>query len=250
MAELCRWASAHWIRFRGVETPDSLDLSARPRGAAGWKIGPDMPAGPDGRRRPSPVWCALGLYASRAAAEGAVAEPARFMPFLDRAVEAWHALLLPFAHRGECNHLDPSRPGALFRVAADPGGPLMVMTSAGFDLGPDLDVDRVVDFRRNTDRVREQAAVADGIRAHQVFAPHTRVDDGITMTVWRDDAAMLQFAYGCGRHRVQIERQMAGRVVDRSSFTRFRILRTAGRWQGSDPAAAAPDAGQVGLLAP
>lgn len=238
--ENCKWASAHWIRFRAIETPDSLDLCAYPSAAASWKIGPDGPCGPDGQRLPSAVWCALGLYTSRADAEDAIAAPASFMPFLNRADEAWHALLQPYAHRGECNHLNPSNPGELFEIEGeDPGGPLMVMTSAGFNLGPDLDVDRVIDFRRHVDRVRDQVAMAEGNLAHRVFTPYVRGEDGITMTLWRDEAAMFQFAYRPGLHRTQLERHKIEPMADRSSFTRCRVLRTSGRWEGRDPIAAA-----------
>ncbi len=37
---ICRWATLHWIRFAGIETPGRLDLSRQPEGAARWKIGP------------------------------------------------------------------------------------------------------------------------------------------------------------------------------------------------------------------
>src|SRR5690606_14197980 len=159
----------------------------------------------------------------------AVAEPGRFMPFLGETIEAWHALLLPVAHRGECNHFDRECPGPLVQPHDDdPGGPLVVMTTAGFDLGPDLDMDRVVDFRRNVDRVRLSAAAADGNLARQVFAPHTPGDDGVTITVWRDDAAMSAFAYRPGEHRGQIDRYKRERTADRTSFTRLRAARTRG----------------------
>jgi hypothetical protein len=236
-SERCGWASAHWIRFGAVEAPDTLDLSGRPAGSASWKIGPDGPPAPDGQRLATNIWCGLGLYPTRSAAEDAVTAPERFLPFLDRADESWHALLQPFAHRGECNHLDAANPGELFEIGPeDPGGPLMVMTSAGFDLGPGFSLERVMDFRRNVDRARDQAAASEGNLAHRVFAPHTQGDDGITMTLWRNEAAMMQFAYRAGLHRTLLERHKAEPMADRSSFTRFRILRTAGRWEGRDPA--------------
>jgi hypothetical protein len=34
----------------------------------------------------------------------------------------------------------------------DPGGPLIVMTTAGYVMGPDLDMARVIDFRLSVDR--------------------------------------------------------------------------------------------------
>ena len=238
----CKWASAHWIRFPSIETPETLDLSGRPSGASSWKIGADGPPGPDIQRLPTPIWAALGLYETRAAAEHAVDEPLLFMPFLERAEESWHALLQPFAHRGECNHLDPSKPGELFEIEGDdPGGPLMVMTSAGFNLGPDLDLGRVLDFRRNVDRAREQADGADGNLGHRVFTPHVPGEDGVTMTLWRDEAALFKFAYRPGLHRSLLDRHKVEPMADRSSFTRFRVLKSFGSWEGRDPTAAAAE---------
>jgi hypothetical protein len=236
MAQRCSWATAHWLRFRSVETPDRLDLTRPPRGASSWKIGPDGPPAPDGSRLPSEVWGGVGLYCERRDAEAALDDPSAFLPFLDRLAEAWHVLLQPTAHRGECNHLDPNAAGLLFEVdGADPGGPLVVMTTVGFDLGPAFDLDRVIAFRRGVDRVREVFAHSDGILAHRVFAPHVRGEDGVTMTLWRDEHAMFAFAYRPGLHRTEINRYKAEQTADRTSFTRFRALRTSGSWAGGDP---------------
>jgi len=240
MTEPCRWATLHWLRFAEIRTPETLELSMQPAGAASWKIGSDGPIGPDGMRLPSEVWCALGLYPDRIHAEAALAEPGRFMPFLGDTTEAWHALLLPLVHRGECNHLDRETPGLMLHPhEGDPGGPLIVLTTAGFILGPDLDINRVIDFRRNVDQVREAVSAAEGNLARQVFTPHTRGDDGVTMTVWRDDASMSAFAYRPGEHRERIERYKREQTCDRTSFTRLRPVRTSGNWEGRDPVEAA-----------
>jgi hypothetical protein len=208
-------------------------------GARSWKIGPDGVVAPDGSRLPSEVWCAVGLYPEREDAEAALDDPGAFLPFLGETTEAWHALLLPVAHHGECNHLDGDNPGPLFAVDDDPGGPLVVMTTAGFILGPQLDMARVVDFRRNVDRVRATVAAAAGNVARQVFVPHTPGDDGMTMTVWRNDAAMSAFAYRPGEHRGQVDRYKREQTCDRTSFTRLRPVRTSGSWEGRCPVAAA-----------
>jgi len=239
MNEPCRWVTLHWLRFPDIRTPATLDLSRQPVGSMAWKIGADGAAAPDGSRLPSAVWCAVGLYRERMDAEAAVADPGAYLPFLGEATEAWHALLLPVAHRGECNHLDRDHPGPMLAVHEhDPGGPLVAMTTAGFILGPQLDMARVADFRRNVDRVRATVAAAEGNVARQVFAPHTPGDDGVTMTVWRDDAAMSAFAYRPGEHRGQIDRYKREPTCDRTSFSRLRAVRTSGSWEGRCPVAA------------
>jgi len=232
----CRWATLHWVRFAGIETPGGLDLSHQPEGAASWKIGPDGAVGPDGNRLPSEVWCAVGMFPERAHADAMLEDPGACMPFLPRAREAWHALLKPIAHRGECNLLDRNAPGELFVIEGhDPGGRLVVMTTAGFDPGPRFSLDRVIDFRRNVDAARERMAQAPGNIDIQVLSPHGRGDDGATTSLWRDDASMIAAAYRPGAHRERVDRHMKEGMADRTSFTRFRAMRSSGTWRGRDP---------------
>ena len=65
-----------------------------------------------------------------------------------------------------------------------------------------------------------------------MFTPHTVGDDGVTMSLWRSDAVMVNAMYKPGTHRTQVERQKRDVIVDRTSFTRFRVLQTRGRWGG------------------
>jgi len=231
-----RYATVHWLRFPGIVTPDDLALTQSPEACLSWKIGPDGPVGPNGYRLPSNVWGGVALFADRSAAEAAFAASEHYLPFLAETVENWHALLLPVAHRGECNHLDRSDPRLIFEPGAeDPGGPLFVMTTAGYVMGPDLDVARVIDFRVHVDKVHEWLQSADGRIASQVFTPHTVGDDGVTMSLWRSDTAMIDTMYRPGVHRTQVERHRRENLADRTSFTRFRVLATRGQWNGSDP---------------
>lgn len=126
-------------------------------------------------------------------------------------------------------------PGALFEVADGAlHGPMMVITTAGYVFGPDLQIERVIDFRRHVDKVRDWMATVDGCLATRAFTPHTVGDDGYTFSVWRDEATMLNCAYRAGSHRTQLDRHKAENIFDRSSFTRFRILDHCGSWNGAD----------------
>jgi hypothetical protein len=237
---LARYAAVHWLEFAGVRLPAELALGPSPADCASFKIGPDGPVGSDGRRLPSNVWCGVALFESRAAAEKAFAAPERFLPAGSR--QSWHALLLPVAHRGECNHFESGRPRTLFEIAEhDPGGPLFVMTTAGFVPPPDLA--RVVDFRLHVDKVRDSLAAVGGCVASEVFTPHTLGDDGVTMTLWKNDAAMIDAMYRPGIHRTQVDRHKRDNLADRTSFTRFRVLATRGQWGGSDSLERARGAG-------
>jgi len=236
MSEKARYATAHRIRFRGITTPEMIQLSGYPPDAVSWKIGPSGPVGPDGYRLPADVWCAVGLYRDAEAAAMALREKDKLMPFLTDAMESWHALLLPVMHRGECNHLDRTQPSTLFEVGThDPGGVCMVLTTAGFEPGPEFKIERVIDFRRNVDMTNAWIAQTDGCLASQVFTPHTVGDDGFTMSIWRDDSSMLKGAYHPGAHRSQLDRHKKENVFDRSSFTRLRVIETSGHWNGRDP---------------
>ena len=233
MSHKARFATAHRLRFSGIATAESIDLSRRPAGALSWKIGPSGEVGPDGYRLPADTWCAVGLYHEESDARAAFQDTEQFLPFLPAAVESWHAVLLPVMHRGECNHLDREHPGLIFEAGpVDPGGPCMVITTAGFNFGPALDINRVIHFRRHVDLVNAWIGQAEGCLANQVFTPHTVGDDGFTMSIWRDDASMLAAAYRPGEHRAQLDRHKAENLFDRSSFTRLRILQMSGEWGG------------------
>jgi hypothetical protein len=239
LLEKARFATAHWLRFPEITTADQLPLSEEPRNALSWKIGPCGPVGPNGYRLPSNVWCAVGLFRELPAATLAMDHKQAFMPFLEKTTESWHQLLLPVRHHGECNHLDRESPGEIFEASSsDPGGAIMAITTAGYRFGPDLKMERVMDFRRHVDLVNEWIKQCDGCLASQPFTPHTVGDDGFTLSVWRDDASMLSASYRPGAHRTQLDRHKATEIFDRSSFTRCRVLEASGQWEGKNPLAA------------
>jgi alpha-tubulin suppressor-like RCC1 family protein len=62
-----------------------------------------------------------------------VASPGEAMPWLGETVTAWHCLTVPVSHRGAVNWRGHLQNGEAVRAApGDPGGPLIVLTSAGF----------------------------------------------------------------------------------------------------------------------
>ena len=71
-------------------------------------------------------------------------------------------------------------------MPSDPGGPLLVLTTAGFNVAPDMDMERVMTFRRKVDRVRAWMRDAEGLMAAYNFVPHTLGDDGVTISLWRE----------------------------------------------------------------
>lgn len=62
--------------------------------------------------------------------------------------------------------------------------------------------------------------------------------EGLTVSLWADDASMIDAAYRAGHHRDQMDEQrQSNAFFDFSSFTRARILSSSGTWDGADPVA-------------
>ncbi len=234
-AKTIRYVTVHWVRFPEVVPHDPLTVPDRLPGCSWWRFA--VTGGPldtDGNRPPTNVWCGLGLFGDRESAESNLERPEGYLSSFPPPTESWHALLLPIAFRGLWNHNLGSNAELRYATeAADPGGPLFVITTGGFDLGPNFDRTRLVNFREYSDRVRGALPSAPGRIASEYFSP-TPTDDAITMSLWTSDSAMVQTMYGRGTHREEIDRFKREKTLDRTSFTRFRVLRTIGRWNGSD----------------
>ena len=181
----------------------------------------------------------FGLHDSVDSARRSIDERLTSMPWIAEAKETWCAVLSPFRHFGEANFLDSNRPGPVFEtMQAEPaaGSPIVVVTSAGWELGPDLDMVKVRDFGANVAAVRISMTGVQGLHSQQTFSfPGGLVIDGITVTIWKDFASMRDFAYGPGHHRTQVKRQRDGDFGGRTSFTRCAVLHSEGTWHGSDP---------------
>ena len=178
----------------------------------------------------------LGLHEDRASAERFVSDRAAWV---DDAQEVWSGILEPFRHHGAANYLDRTNPGLLFgsMMPADVvGGPVVALTTSGWNVGEGLDLNRVREFGAGVLAVRASMTGVTGLLSQQsFFFPGVLAFDPITVSFWRDEASIRAFAYGQGSHRRQLERHRAEGLADRTSFTRFRVLRSAGTWYGVDP---------------
>lgn len=238
LAAKARFATVHLLRFPEITTPDQLALTCAPKGAMSWKIGMGGQVGPDGRRLPTDIWSALGLFSALAEAQVAFRNKEVFMPFLPGTVESWHLLLRPFRHQGECNHIERDTPGELFEISGeDGGGSLAVVTTAGYRSGFEANMDRVVAFRDKVDHVSAWMKELEGCFVSRAFTPYTVGYDGFTVSVWRSDEDMLCASYRAGLHRGYMDGHKTSSDFDRSSFTRFRILESSGSWNGANPVA-------------
>ena len=227
-----------WITFHRVRFPEpvsSMERVFQPLvGPDCWLFGPHYDLGPDGMLTGvSDVWGGMGIWDSRDAAETMVAAPADAMPWLGETVAAWHCLSVPVSHRGEVNWRGHLQSGDAVRAASvDPGGPLIVLTSAGFVSRDAATLPRIKRF---------VAGVVDVLDAYGAHASNLRRAafragfdgrDGFTLSLWRSDEGMRQAAYRPGTHRTRIDEDKAGLLSDRTSFTRLRAIRSWGDWDG------------------
>ena len=235
MAELDHdWITLHRVRFDRELGVGEGTFDA-PEGADSWRFCPSLLIGENGLPIwTADTWCGLGLYSSRSAAESAFDAPQAQLPFLAEAVEQWHALLLPIAHRGEVKWHDTLQVGDAIRCADDTrGGPLVVMTTAGFNSREPDQYSRIATFIRGVQDVVDFYGTLDFNLRRGVFSGGFDGRDGFTVSIWPDDAAMQRAAYRPGVHRTLMDRSRDGSLFDRSSFTRTRVLASRGTWDGS-----------------
>ena len=165
-------------------------------------------------------------------------------PWTVEGCESWGAVLRPFRHKGEANYLNRMEPGALFDASAlsaapSADGPFVSITTSGWRVSPELDMNRVREFSTGVLAVRASMTGMAGLHSQQsFFFPRGLEHDPMTITFWRNQAALTEFSYGPGVHRLQIERQQERDLADRTSFTRCVAESKEGTWYGSCPFAA------------
>jgi len=230
------WITLHRLRFPSA-------VSARERsfdpvtGAACWRFCPQHTPGEDGLTTlTSDTWGGLGIWSSRDEAEAMLADPGAMMLCLSEAVASWHCLALPISHRGKVNWRGPVEDGSAIRATPDdPGGPLAVVTSAGFLSRDAAMLPRIRRFIAGVSEVMAWYGTLPANLRNDVFnGPDGR--EGFTLSLWRSDDAMRAAAYQPGRHRARMEESRDGLLMDYSSFTRLRVIGSHGDWEG-DPLA-------------
>lgn len=157
-------------------------------------------------------------------------------PWMQGAKEVYGAVLSPYRHKGEVNHLNKEQPGLIFEstgTAPKSGEPVVVITTAGFDYAPGMDMERMRTFSAGVTAVRVSMTGVQGLQSQQsFFFQGVRAVDPMTLTFWESDAAIGHFAYGPGTHKRTMDQHNEKSMMDRSSFTRFRILESTGTWYG------------------
>lgn len=235
------WLTIHRVRFAEPRSAKEHGPPPGPPRAASWRFGPHAPLGPDGLRTGvSREWGGIGFYDSREAAEAVIADPPANLSFLDETDEDWHTLAGVISDRGFRNWATPADPTPELKpLDADPGGRLGVITSAGYEPRPDGSLDpRVKPFLAKINNVVEYYGTLDENLARCLFNAAGWAF-GMTFSIWKSDRGMMASAYRSGTHSDYLHEHLGQPMFDYSSFTRVRLLDSAGTWDGVDPAKAA-----------
>ena len=227
------WITLHRLRF--PEPVSSIErIFPTVVGPDCWLFGPHYTVGPDGMiTGVSDIWGGVGIWHSRHAAEAMVTSPGDAKPWLTETDAARHCLSIPFSHRGAVNWRGYLQKGDAVRVAPnDPGGPLIVLTSAGFETRDEATLPRIKRFVAGVVDVLDDYGEQESNLRRGAFRAGFDGRDGFTLSLWQSDQGMQQAAYKPGAHRTRIDEDKAGLLSDRTSFTRLRAIHSSGDWDG------------------
>jgi hypothetical protein len=234
--------SHQWITLHRVRFPSDISALERkfdaPAPADCWRFCPTQHVAENGLpTMRSDTWLGLGIYERHEDAETMFAAAREHLPFISETVEEWHAILVPFAHRGQVKWRETIEDGTAIHAASErPHGPLAVITSAGYNGRMADNKPRMLRFVEGIEDVLEFYGTRDGNLRRASTNGGFDGRDGFTVTLWRDDKAMQEAAYSDGVHRTFMDMSRDGSLFDRSSFTRARLLKSSGSWDG-DPLA-------------
>ena len=230
------YLSVHLARFDEVRHLPVHGDDPPAGSPSSWLIGADEAQhGSEFASQLASEFIAIGVHGDDASARACAS--AKVDAFAD-ATEVWSVALQPTKSHGCCSWI-----GNGSHFAVDPSveftdGVVITLTTAGWELGPDFDVDRAVSFGAAVNRVRTwmDDEPIDGLRAWAGFNfPGLLVHDGPTFAIWRDDTAMKSFAYRPGTHKTEMDAFRLDETADRTSWTRLRATESHGTWWGVDP---------------
>ena len=230
------YLSVHLARFDEVRhLPDHSDNP--PAGSpSSWLIGADEGRhGSEFASQLASEFIAVGVHADEASARACAS--ADVDAFAD-ATEVWSVALQPTKSHGSCTWIGDGNHFAVDRSIRSTDGVVITLTTAGWELGPEFDVQRAMSFGDGVERVRTwiHDEPIDGLLVSGIFVfPGLLVHDGPTFSIWRDDAAMKNFAYRAGAHKTEMDAFRLDETADRTSWTRLRAIESHGTWSGVDP---------------
>jgi heme-degrading monooxygenase HmoA len=201
---------------------------ARVRGLRFWKLlgvglGNGFSLRPDFSR-----YGLLAVWESEAAAEEFFGGSKLFDDYRSRAEEIWTVRLVTAQSHGLWSGVNPFLPAAQFESAG--ARPVAVLTRAS------VRPTRLRAFWSAVPATTRELDAAAGLVASVGTgeAPWLRP---ATFSLWRDESAMREFAYGAPAHREAIRRRTAEGWYAEELFARFVPVSSEGTWGGRDPLA-------------
>jgi|GEM_PF-3792323 len=219
------FATAHFGVFPEEMTPGRFVRVSEAGGCFGYKgidvrwQGPTVPEPLIHRR------LALIGWDSRERADGFLEQQLAAEEAFKGATEVHHLLLQPYRQHGAINWIDTERPGAIFETGDAPVGarePVCVITS----FGAPNDRESLERFAERMTEIMPQVHGAPGCRFATLMRPADMRVDGITFSCWDSEAAMRDWAYRGAMHADAMKMQQRAPMASRTSFTRFRTLRS------------------------
>jgi hypothetical protein len=135
-------ASVQLARFDQLREPGPVPIG-RASGAVFCNVAADTrAAGTEPASQQAYTFLILGLHEDAASVQRFLADR---VAWLDEAQEVWSGILEPFRHHGAANYLNRADPGLLFESMmptdlAD--GPVVALTTSGWNVGEGLDMNR------------------------------------------------------------------------------------------------------------
>ncbi|WP_434622058.1 spheroidene monooxygenase [Tabrizicola sp. M-4] len=171
------------------------------------------------------VWAILATWPDEATARTATATSPVWQKWRARARESWTIFLAPLSARGSWAGVNPFLPDAPGQQTT---GPLAALTRATVKPA------RALKF---WDRVPNISATigADPNVAFKIGIGEVPLLHQVTFSIWPDTASMAAFARGDGPHGRAIKAVRDGDWFDEELYARFRLLGSAGTWNGGDP---------------
>lgn len=231
------WLVVFRIKFE--ETINATDTQfLRPAGPSVWRFGPEN-VQLDENGLPifkAQSWGGIALYKDRATANHHAANPTALISPSIATLETWSALLEPFRHAGAVNwrgNVESS--SAVVTSQSKSSGPLAVITSAGFISQDAAEMPRIKAFTTGSKKILARFKQDSELIEGAIFYSMYDQLDGITLTLWPNEQAMLKAAYQNGLHAELMHKHRDQAMADRISNTRANIIKSYGTWDQQTP---------------
>lgn len=171
-------------------------------------------------------WGLIACWDNEESLDAFLAESPISARWRDHASEVWTMRMIPIKSVGAWGGSNP------FPASEDPpvDGPCAVITRAT------LRARHAKSFHGAVPSIDLDLARAHGLLGSVGFGESPIVHQG-TLSIWKSQTAMREFAYGTAAHREAMRRRSDERWYAEELFARFRPVASEGTWGGSDPLA-------------